>query len=62
MTDAKRYAATRHQRMQGYKSRHVGVCGFLRADGSMTFVDETVEPTIMSAMGTKAENEPLTLP
>ena len=62
MTDAQRHAANRHQRMQGYKSRHVGGCGFLRADGSMTFVDETVEPAIMWALGTKAGNEPLALP
>jgi prepilin-type N-terminal cleavage/methylation domain-containing protein len=62
MDDSQRHAANRHQRMQGYKSRHVGACGFLRADGSMTFVDETVEPQILWAMGTKAGRESLTLP
>jgi hypothetical protein len=62
MDDSQRHAANRHQRMQGYKSRHVGACGFLRADGSMTFVDETAEPQILWAMGTKAGRESLTLP
>lgn len=62
MTAAQRHTANGWARMQGYKSRHVGVCGILRADGSMTFVDETVEPEIMWAMGTKAGRESLTLP
>jgi prepilin-type N-terminal cleavage/methylation domain-containing protein len=62
MSDAQRHGANPHQRMQGYKSRHVGVCGFLRADGSMTFVAETVEPEILWAMGTKAGREPAALP
>lgn len=62
MTDADRHAANSHVRMQGFKSLHPGVCGFLQGDGSINFVTETVDFSIMYAMGTKSGGELAKIP
>ncbi len=46
----------------GFKSRHVGGCHLLMADGSVAFVMETIDPVIYWALGSKAGGEVASLP
>jgi prepilin-type N-terminal cleavage/methylation domain-containing protein len=48
--------------LMGYKSKHVGGCQFLMADGSTVSVAETIEPRIYWALGSKAGGEVASLP
>ncbi len=46
-----------HNRGCGFKSDHVGGAMFALGDGSVDFVDETIDYVLFNAMGTRAGNE-----
>jgi prepilin-type N-terminal cleavage/methylation domain-containing protein/prepilin-type processing-associated H-X9-DG protein len=51
-------------RYEGYafKSRHPGVAGFAMADGSVTFISQTISYDLFNALGTRAGGEVVQVP
>jgi prepilin-type N-terminal cleavage/methylation domain-containing protein/prepilin-type processing-associated H-X9-DG protein len=48
--------------VMGFRSRHPDGANFCLADGSVTFVNQTIEGTLYRALGTKAGGEPVQVP
>jgi prepilin-type processing-associated H-X9-DG protein len=48
--------------VMGFRSRHPGGANFAMADGSVTFVDETIDFTLYRDLSTRAGHETVSLP
>jgi prepilin-type N-terminal cleavage/methylation domain-containing protein/prepilin-type processing-associated H-X9-DG protein len=46
----------------GYRSRHPGGAGFLLGDGSVRFLQESIDHTLYQQLGAKADNQSMTMP
>ena len=51
-----------HYRACGFKSRHPGGAQFVMGDGSVHFLSEAIDYRLFNELGTRAGNEPVSLP
>jgi prepilin-type N-terminal cleavage/methylation domain-containing protein len=62
MTDSALHSRNPHNLTGGYKSMHAGGAMFAMGDGSVHFVNESIDFQLYNALGTRAGREPAALP
>ncbi len=62
LSDTELHSRNPHQRMLGFKSRHPGGVGFVLGDGSVRFVQATIDHQLYCNLGTRAGGETASVP